>query len=144
MGMDSWLYAKTKLKIDTKDTGVCSGLFPITVEHNGLVEIGYWRKAYDQHKLICDIASGTNNDEGRLLITKDEVDMILQEAKRIFTTHRFDDDGYDLTDDDPAFESDWGTWMSNSKWAELIRVFTDAKQILDEDPDAEIYYCMWN
>lgn len=147
MGLDQWLIAKTTKRENKEEnhTSVCGGLFgiiPTTVVDK--VEIGYWRKAYDQQQLIYNIASKPENDEGNMLITREEVDQILAEAKRILETHKFDEeDGNDLTDDDPAFSSEEYTWLSKRKWEDTVKFFTEAKKIYEEDPDAEIFYHIW-
>lgn len=146
MGLDQWLIAKMTKKPETDEhTGVCGGLFgiiPTTVADN--VEIGYWRKAYDQDKLICDVAAGKTDEEGNLPITANEVDEIIEEAQRILKKHKFDkEDGYDLTRDDMRFESDEETFMSKEKWKDTIKFFKKAKKILKEDPEAKIFYHVW-
>jgi hypothetical protein len=145
MGLDQWLYAKTSKRELNNHTGVCSGLFGmVPAASDGMVEIGYWRKAYDQEDLIYQVVKGKFNDQGNLFITKEEVDKILELAIHILTTHRFNpEDGDDMTRGDPVFGSDSYTWQSKRKWADTIRFFTEAKQILEEDPEAEIYYHRW-
>lgn len=102
MGLDMWLKAKTKIDLNTQNTGVCSGWFNIFLKGEGLQEIGYWRKAYDQMELIYDNVSGHEeiDENDYLVISKEEVDTILEEAKKIYTTHKFDEEGYDITDED--------------------------------------------
>jgi len=136
MGLDMYLRAKTNVREYKGSTGACSGLFPIAPDDKGMVEIGYWRKAYDQRKLIYDYM-GTENADGHYLITKENVDNILKEAKEILKTHRFDEDGYDLTED---YDN---TFNSKNKWKDTIKFFKEAKKIYKEDPNAEIYYLEW-
>ena len=140
MGMDQYLRAKTSKREYQGATGACNGLFGIAPADNGMVEIGYWRKAYDQNDLIADVArSQAVDDSGHILITKEDVEEILEKAKEILDTHTFDDEGYDIT---PDYEG-WGTWDSKSKWENTIKFFEEAKKIYEEDPKAEIYYCIW-
>ena len=144
MGLDQWLIAKTKLEISNDHTGVCSGLFgmvPTTVAEKQ--EIGYWRKGYDQDQLIYSIVAAHQDEEGNVPITAEEVDDILEEARRILKEHKFDEDGYDETDDDPRFESETATWLSKDKWENTVKFFEKAKEILQQDPEAKIYYHIW-
>lgn len=146
MGLDMWLKAKTKIDLNTKNTGVCSDLFNISIKGEGLQEIGYWRKAFDQMDLMLKNYSGVEiiDDNEYLVISKEDVDTILEEAKEIYTTHKFDEEGYDITDED---EEECficrDTWMSKDKWKDTIEFFTKAKEILEEDKDAKIYFISW-
>ena len=82
MGLDQWLYARTTKRELNDHTGVCSGLFGmVPAASDGMVEIGYWRKAYDQEDVIYSIVNGKHNEEGNLPITKEEINLILAEAK---------------------------------------------------------------
>lgn len=140
MGLDQYLRAKTTKREYKGATGACSGLFGIAPADNGMVEIGYWRKAYDQDKLISDTMSSPFVECGNRLITREEVDEILKEAKHILKTHKFDDEGYDISENYDGWEA---TWQSKRKWKDTVKFFTEAKKILKEDPEAEIYYCTW-
>ena len=62
MGLDQYLRAKTTKREYKGPTGACSGIFPVAPEDHGMVEIGYWRKAYDQDILISQMASGHYDD----------------------------------------------------------------------------------
>lgn len=148
MGLDMWLRAKSKTNAEgTEQTGVCSGIFgmvPASDEsHN--IELGYWRKAEDQLEVILDNLESyrhRNNDDGcceDYLVTKEEVEDILAEAKNILATHSFDEDGYDISEDYDGF----GTWNSEVKWEDTIEFFTKAKELYETDPEAEVYFCMW-
>lgn len=149
MGLDQWLTAKTNKKIteENNHTGVCSGLFgivPKAVADN--FEIGYWRKAYDQGQLIEDLCNGDHlpGENYNMIISKDDVDNILKEARRILNEHSFDpEDGNDLTEDDPKFQSEEYTWKSKDKWKDTITFFERAKAIYEEDPEAQIIYHFW-
>ena len=136
MGLDMYLRAKTNKREYKGSTGACSGLFPIAPDDNGMVEIGYWRKAYEQQSLIYEHME-TENIDGHHLITKENVDNILNEAKEILKTHKFDKDGYDLT------EEYADTFNSKNKWKDTIKFFEEAQKIYKEDPSAEIYYLEW-
>lgn len=139
MGLDQWLYAKTTKRELNDYTGICNGLFGmIPAASTGMVEIGYWRKAYDQDFVICKNTKLLEDEQGRILITREEVDKILSSAKLILNTHEFEEEsGEDLT------SSPRSTWQSKRKWEDTIKFFTEAKQILKDDPDAEIYYYTW-
>ena len=145
MGLDQWLIAKMEKKPeDGKHTGVCSGLFgviPTAIADS--VELGYWRNAYDQNQLILDTVSAREDEKGNILVTPEEIDEILEEARRILKEHKFDNEGYDTTDDDLRFKSFEGTWLSKDKWEDTIKFFEKAKEILQKDPDAKIYYHIW-
>lgn len=142
MGLDQWLIAKTKKRENKKEdhTGVCSGLFgiiPTTVANN--IEIGYWRKGYAQRNLILEYAKpDLEDDEGNYLITLDGVKAILAEAQEILDTHTFSDDEeeFDLDDDE-------GTYYCKTKWENTVTFFKEALKILEEDPEAKIYYHEW-
>lgn len=147
MGLDQYLIAKTKTRENKPEehTGACGGLFdiiPTTVLDH--IEIGYWRKAYDQGQLIESIVSHGKDEHGNILIMAEEIDKINKEARRILRTHKFNrEDGNDETLDDPNFRSRYYTWMSKRKWKDTIKFFREAKKIMKEDPEAEIYYHEW-
>lgn len=148
MGLDAWLMAKTKARQNTGEnsaTGVCSGLFGIIpTAVSDAVELCYLRKGYDQQQLIWDMVSGERDEDYTVHLTKEDVDKLLEEAQRILAAHTFDEeDEGDLTEDDPEFESNSYTWMSKSKWQDLIKGLEEAKSILEEDPTADIYYHEW-
>lgn len=148
MGLDAWLMAKTKARQNTDEnsaTGVCSGLFGIIpTAVSDAVELCYLRKGYDQQQLIWDMASGERDEDYTVHLTKEDVDKLLEEAQRILSTHTFDEeDENDITEDDDGFSSEYYTWMSKSKWEDLIKGLEEAKSILEEDPEADIYYHEW-
>lgn len=144
MGLDQWLYAKTTKRELNNHTGVCSGLFNmIPAASNGMIEIGYWRKAYDQEDVIYKLTHGREDSQGNLPITLNEVIDILETAEYILNNHNFDEDsGEDLTHYD-VWSSSRATWQSMRKWSDTVKFFTEAKQILKEDPEAKIYYHRW-
>ena len=139
MGLDMWLTAKTKKRENNEHTGVCSGLFNIIPKSvDDKVQIGYWRKAYDQQDLILRIQTSGENEEGEIRILPDEIDKIIEESTKILNTHVFDEeDGYDITGD---YDGYYSTFYSKQKWKDTIEFFKEAKKILEEDPEAEIYY----
>lgn len=145
MGLDMWLRARTKAKVEGGETtGVCSGLFPIgPSDEDGSVEIGYWRKAYDQQSAIWEALenSGVAYDGERggvdsVVVSKEAVDEIIAEAEKILETHTFDDEGGDP-------DSFLWTFASKGKWEDTIKFFSEAKRIYEEDPDAVVYYSEW-
>ena len=158
MGLDQYLRAKTTKREYKGPTGACSGLFPIAPEDYDMVEIGYWRKAYDQDNLISSYRTRNNYSEDYgIRLSKKDCEEILASAKQILETHTFDEeDGYDITryvneedNESGDFIDDGfeliigGTWQSKFKWEETVKFFTEAINILNEDKDAEIYYLIW-
>jgi len=139
MGLDMYLRAKTTKRPYGGATGACGGLFNLAPEDDGMTEIGYWRKAYDQQALICDtIKSYTPADDNCVdfIITPKEIDVILTKANKALKSIEFDEEG-------GKADSDSYTWNSKNKWEDTIKFFEEAKKILEEDPEAEIYYCQW-
>ena len=149
MGLDAWLMAKTKTEESTDEnsaTGACSGLFGIIpTAVADAVELCYLRKGYDQQQLLHEYGNPSDDDEDFTWhYNKSDLEMMLEEATRILTTHKFDEeDGYDLTEDDPKFTSDFGTFISKTKWEKLIAGLKKALEIINKDPDADIYYHEW-
>ena len=148
MGLDAWLMAKTKARQTTDEnsaTGVCSGIFGvIPTAVSDAVELCYLRKGYDQQQLIWDTASGERDEDYTVHLTKEDVDRLLEKARRILEAHTFDEeDGNDTTEDDPEFIPDSYTWMSKDKWKDLIKGLEEAKSVLEEDQEADIYYHEW-
>lgn len=144
MGLDMWIRCKTTKRNYEGATGACSGMFGCAPDDEGMIEIGYWRKAYDQQELICNtIKSYDSADDNcvNMRVTKEECESILSNAKEILATHEFNEDGEDITDDE--YGGFYATWCSKQKWEDTIEYFTKALEILNEDPDAEIYYCQW-
>jgi hypothetical protein len=90
------------------------------------------------------MVSGERDEDYTVHLTKEDVDKLLEEAQRILSTHTFDEeDENDITEDDDGFSSEYYTWMSKSKWEDLIKGLEEAKSILEEDPEADIYYHEW-
>lgn len=149
MGLDAWLMAKTKARQKTEDnsaTGVCSGIFGIVpTAVTDAVELCYLRKAYDQRQLLWSYGhKEADEDDFTWHYSKQDIESMLEEARHILFTHEFDEeDENDLTEDDPKFESEEWTWMSKTKWEDLIKGLEEAKSILEEDSDADIYYHEW-
>lgn len=142
-------------KTTTRLTGACGGLFGVAPADNGCEEIGYWRKAYDQRRLIEEtIASYEGAEEDNcvdFLITREEVDTILEaakaEVKEIEDAYRdyrqeFPDEKCDI-DDYGDNSSTGNTWGNYGKWKDTVEFFTKAKDIYARFPDAKIYYEQW-
>ena len=141
MGLDMWLIAKKCDIKNDKKTGVCGGLFdiiPTTVNEGA--ELGYWRKAWDQREVILANTSSGEQEDGGIRIFPAEVDAILAQAKEILETHTFDEDGFDISED---YYGTMTTWCSKSKWEDTVKFFEKAKKVLEEYPEAEIYYHEW-
>lgn len=141
MGLDMWLVAKKCDIKGNKKTGVCNGFFgiiPATVNEGA--ELGYWRKAWDQREVILANTSSGTQEDGNIRILPAEVDAILAQAKEILKTHTFDEDGFDITED---YDGTMSTWCSKSKWEDTVEFFEKAKKVLEEYPEAEIYYHEW-
>lgn len=140
MGLDMYLRAKTTKRNYEGSTGCCSGMINVAPDDDGMVEIGYWRKAYDQRDLFRDIISSYDLSDDNCVdfkVMPNEIEEILSVAKHVLETHKFNEDGDDL-DADNCY-----TFFCKQKWEDTIKFFTEAKKILEEDPDAEIYYCQW-
>ena len=148
MGLDAWLMAKTKARAATDEnsaTGVCSGIFGIVpTAVSDAVELCYLRKGYDQQQLICETVGEETDENYTIHFREEDVDRLLEKARRILETHDFDEeDGNDTTEDDPEFIPDSYTWMSKDKWEDLIKGLEEAKSVLEEDQEADIYYHEW-
>ena len=148
MGLDAWLMAKTKARAATDEnsaTGVCSGIFGIVpTAVSDAVELCYLRKGYDQQQLICETVGEETDENYTIHFREEDVDRLLEKARRILETHDFDEeDGNDITEDDREFSSECFTWMSESKWKDLIKGLEEAKSVLEEDQEADIYYHEW-
>lgn len=133
MGLDMYLRARTNVREYKGATGACNGLFGIAPEDDDMVEIGYWRKAYDQRKLIEKYGEET---EYGIYLSLDNVKNILDDAKNILKTHTFNEFG-----DDISIQSD--TYYCEEKWKDTIKFFEEAEKIYNEDPNAKIYYLAW-
>lgn len=142
MGLDQYLRAKTTSRKYKGATGACNGIFGVAPDDEGMVEIGYWRKAYDQHELIVSNIEAAHHTEPceNIPITREEVLDILEQSEKILKTHKFNKDGDDITKNCELF----GTYMCKQKWEDTVEFFTEAKNILEEDSEAEIYYCSWS
>lgn len=126
MGLDQYLRARTKTVEQKSATGACVGLFPLAPKDNGTTEIGYWRKAYavsDYLRNELDI-DGTFNLEDKEISYEQVLD-ILTYAQNVISEKDFSD----------AYEE--------SDWLDVVDAFTTAKEILENDPDAQIYYMEW-
>ncbi len=126
MGLDQYLRARTKTVEQKSATGACGGLFPIAPSDNETTEIGYWRKAYTVSKYlrnVLDVAGDFNLEDKE--ITYEQVIDILTYAQNVVSEKDFSD----------AYEE--------SDWLDTVDFFTTAKDILENDPDAQISYMEW-
>ena len=126
MGLDQYLRAKTNSIQHKSSRGACNGLFFIAPADNGTTEIGYWRKAYavsDYLRQVLEIDNDFNLEDKA--ISYDKVLEILDYANETLEQKSFKDE-YEMLD-----------------WQDTVKAFTKAKQILETDPDAEIYYMEW-
>ena len=126
MGLDQYLRAKTNSIQHKSSRGACNGLFFIAPADNGTTEIGYWRKAYavsDYLRQVLEIDNDFNLEDKE--ISYDNVLEILDYANETLEQKSFKDE-YEMLD-----------------WQDTVKAFTKAKQILETDPDAEIYYMEW-
>ena len=126
MGLDQYLRAKTNSIQLKSSRGACNGLFSIAPSDNGTTEIGYWRKAYavsDYIRQVLEIDNDFNLEDKE--ISYDKVLEILDYANETLEQKSFKDE-YEMLD-----------------WQDTVKAFTKAKQILETDPDAEIYYMEW-
>ena len=126
MGLDQYLRAKTNSIQHKSSRGACNGLFSIAPSDNETTEIGYWRKAYavsDYLRQALEIDNDFNLEDKA--ISYDKVLEILDYANETLEQKSFKDE-YEMLD-----------------WQDTVKAFTKAKQILETDPDAEIYYMEW-
>lgn len=143
MGLDQWIMAKTKSLPRKDPTGVCSGIFNLIPSSiDGDIELCYLRKAYDQDNLIFRICGfgaycGGDSEDVDRRFTLPQINEIITETKRILETHEFDTEGYDLT------ESEELTFMSKTKYETLLDAMEKARKLLEEDPEAIVYYETW-
>ena len=102
------------------------GLFPIAPADKGTTEIGYWRKAYavsDYLRQVLEIYDDFNLEDKEISYNK--VLEIIDYATEMLERKSFKNE-YEMSD-----------------WQDTVEAFTKAKQILENDPDAEIYYLEW-
>ena len=126
MGLDQYLRARTNTIEQKSSRGACGGMFPIAPADKGTTEIGYWRKAYavsDYLKQVLEIYDEFNLEDKEVPYNK--VLEIIDYANEQIDRKAFEDE-YELSD-----------------WQDTVEAFTKAKQILENDPDAEIYYLEW-
>ena len=126
MGLDQYLRAKTNSIKHKSSRGACNGIFPLAPKDNGTTEIGYWRKAYSVSEYLREILEIDDyfNLEDKE-ITYDTVLSIISHAKIVLKEKIFEDE-YEEYD-----------------WEDVIKYFTKAKDILENDSDAHIYYMEW-
>ena len=126
MGLDQYLKARTKTVEHKSCRGACGGLFPLAPADNGTTEIGYWRKAYDVSdylRQVLEIYDDFNLEDKEISYNK--VVEIIDYANEQLERNKFESE-YERTD-----------------WRDVVTAFTKAKEILENDPDAEIYYMEW-
>lgn len=126
MGLDQYLRAKTNTVKHTPSRGACGGLFPLAPADNGTTEIGYWRKAYSVSDYLRDVLDidGEFNLEDKDISYEQVID-ILTYAQNVVSEKDFEDE-YEEAD-----------------WLDVVEYFTKAKDILENDPDAQIFYLEW-
>lgn len=132
MGLDMYLKAKTRLeKVGKKEsTGACGGMFPLAPKmEDSMREIGYWRKAYSVQEMLKENIRTYNHTEKDncvdFYITKEEVEEILKTAKAVLEENEFEDE------------------YEKEEWKDTVEFFEIAKQILEEDEYASIFYSQW-
>lgn len=126
MGLDQYLRAKTKSVKQISSRGACDGLFPLAPKDNGKTEIGYWRKAYDVSdylRQVLEIYDDFNLEDKEISYNK--VVEIIDYANEKLERNKFDSE-YEKAD-----------------WQNVVSAFTTAKRILENDPNAQIYYMEW-
>ena len=126
MGLDQYLKARTKTVEHKSCRGACGGLFPIAPKDNGATEIGYWRKAYDVSdylRQVLELYDDFNLEDKEISYNK--VVEIIDYANEQLERNKFESE-YERVD-----------------WQDVVTAFTKAKEILENDPDAEIYYMEW-
>ena len=126
MGLDQYLRAKTKSVKQKSSRGACDGLFPLAPKDNGKTEIGYWRKAYDVSdylRQVLEIYDDFNLEDKEISYNK--VVEIIDYANEKLERNKFDSE-YEKAD-----------------WQNVVSAFTTAKRILENDPNAQIYYMEW-
>ena len=127
MGLDQYLRAKTKSVKQKSSRGACDGLFPIAPANKGTTEIGYWRKAYDVSdylRQVLEIYDDFNLEDKEISYNK--VVEIIDYANEQLERNKFESE-YERAD-----------------WQDVVTAFAKAKEILENDPDAEIYYMEWD
>ena len=127
MGLDQYLRAKTKIMDSKRSRGACKGLFPIAPVDNGTTEIGYWRKAYSVSNYLRETLEITDcfNLEDKE-VSYEQVCSIIEYAKVMLKEEYGSFDDYEKED-----------------WSITIAAFTKAKEILDNDKEAKIFYMEW-
>lgn len=101
-------------------------MFPIAPADKGTTEIGYWRKAYavsDYLRQVLEIYDDFNLEDKEISYNK--VLEIIDYANEMLERKSFRDE------------------YERSDWQNAVKAFMKAKQILEKDPDAEIYYMEW-
>lgn len=170
MGMDQWIFVKTTSAVGmTPTTGAACGLLPVTPNIDGYRQLGYLRKAYEQDScilIISDIPVQLINVKtgevspflgpmAPLRIDKRRWPELADYAAHVLATHTFDEEGYDTTDIESDPDSDWAlinsqwytngtTYQTAEQWKLVQEICEKAQRILQDDPDAEFCYFVWN
>ena len=106
--------------------GLVADFFRLPPKDNGTTEIGYWRKAYDVSdylRQVLEIYDDFNLEDKEISYNK--VVEIIDYANEQLERNKFENE-YERAD-----------------WQDVVTAFTKAKEILENDPDAEIYYMEW-
>ena len=128
MGLDQYLIMKRKNEKKESVLGIMNGAFPLGIKSEG-EQIGYFRKAYAVSNCILEEIGMLDSEEDHnckdLKLTKENIEHIIDEAQ------------WHL--DEEVYEDDW----EKLDWADAFTIFNNALKILEDDPDAEIYYKEW-
>ena len=126
MGLDQYLKAKTNNIQYKAPRNACNDLFPYAPKDNGTTEIGYWRKAYSVSSFLretLDVDDYFNLKDKE--VPYEKVLSILDYAEDYLESKAYEDE-YDKED-----------------WEDVVKYFTKAKEILENDSDAQIFYMEW-
>lgn len=126
MGLDMYLFKKSKTSCDKGATGACGGLFPLAPKSDGMEEIGYWRKHYTLMDFICNLL---NVEYGE--INCEKLEMTLQQIEKVISECKF-------REEEDYYEDDY----DKSWWEATLPIFEKAKSAI-EDEDAHIYFECW-
>ena len=126
MGLDQYLKAKTNNIQHKVPRGACNDLFPFFPKDNGTTEIGYWRKAYSVSTYLRETL-GIYDD-----FNLEDKEIYYEKILSIL-------DYADYYLESKAYENEY----DKENWEDVIKYFTKAKEILEIDPDAQIFYMEW-
>lgn len=125
MGLDQYLYKKVKEhRGETHSTGACGGLFPLAPATDGMIEIGYWRKAYKVNEAIMDMVfTGGEDNCVKFPMSKQACMKIMQQAR--------------AGQKDDTLEDD-----EREDWKQTEQIMKTALHAIQTE-DAEIFYEIW-